>query len=138
MSVERIAHDDETTVGIRYYEPKIYLLVTKKVDKENKVEFAHQFIYLPDYSRPYVMNMEPGIGVAEMKPRLENGWNLTGVDITQDSKAAETMTAVGSLISVFMPSAAGNRSLEEGLYMLEFDRRTGKLTGFTRVNAIVQ
>ena len=105
-------------------------------------------IYLPDMSRPMSVSMRAGIGSANLKPTLQNGWMLTGFDASADSKTAEILTALAPLLTAYKtpgkaaggadakgggagPAAAGaiRPILRPGLYEIEYDARSGKLKG---------
>lgn len=102
--------------GVRYYRPKPYLLVsaadteqvTKLDDKGKPSEITSkatdQFVtlqlqYLPDFSEEYAITVTPGIGTAEVELKLENGWNLTSINQTLDSKLPENIESVSKLVS---------------------------------------
>jgi len=99
-------------------------------------------------------------GKSEMKPVLQDGWMLTSLDVTEDSKTAETLTAVAALVSAATtgkspagaakaPGAAPKGKsgapsdlstlftrrtgiLRPGLYRFDYDE-SGLLTGLTPV-----
>jgi hypothetical protein len=59
-----------------------------------------KIIYLPDYSRPMAVSEFPGLfGTSTMSASLQDGWMLTTLQGSGDSKTAETLTALGSLVS---------------------------------------
>jgi hypothetical protein len=63
-------------------------------------QYIIRLVYLPDMSKPMAMSEHTGLfGTAEMKPSLQDGWMLTSLDATADSKTAETLTAIASLVS---------------------------------------
>jgi len=62
-------------------------------------QYIIKLVYLPDLSRPMAMTAKVGLGSAEMKPALQDGWMLASLDVTADSKTADTLTALGSLIT---------------------------------------
>jgi hypothetical protein len=59
-----------------------------------------KLVYLPDQTKPMAMSVRTGLfGTASMKPALQDGWMLTSLDASADSKTAETLTAIASLMS---------------------------------------
>jgi hypothetical protein len=73
--------------------------------------------------------------MVSMKPTLENGWNLTGLETTSDPKTAEIITALMGAAKLGVAGAAVppggtpvNTSLAPGLYPLVFNDK-GVLTG---------
>jgi hypothetical protein len=62
-------------------------------------QYMIKLIYLPDFRHPMAITESAGIGTADMKPNLQDGWMLTSLDSPVDSKVPETITAVSSLIS---------------------------------------
>lgn len=116
-------------------------------------QYTLRLVYLPDYSRPYAISESPGLfGTASMKPQLQDGWMLTGLEASGDSKTAETLTAIAQLAGAAItggaataakpptPSAARvaqpvpNDVLPPGLYKLEFNK-LGGLAGLVRVTS---
>lgn len=69
-------------------------------------QYIVKLVYLPDMSRPMAMSARVGIGSTEMKPVLQDGWMLTSLDATADSKTAETLTALASVIPALMGGGA--------------------------------
>jgi hypothetical protein len=74
-------------------------------------QYVIKLVYLPDMSKPMAMSEHAGFGTAEMKPSLQDGWMLTSLDASADSKTAETLTALASLVSSSVsPLAAGAKA----------------------------
>jgi uncharacterized protein YceK len=119
-------------------------------------QYMIKLIYLPDLQHPMAMTESAGIGTADMKPNLQDGWMLTSLDAPIDSKASENITAVGSLLSSVAsgfvkalvvnhggqppsipPSletyyTGKNSILRPGLYRFVYDKK-GVLTGLAPV-----
>lgn len=95
--------------GVRYYRPKPYLLVTPsgetKLDDKGKpssVSPSDQFVsievrYLPDFSEEYSINVTPGLGSANVKIELADGWNLTSLNQELDTQFDENVKAIAEL-----------------------------------------
>jgi hypothetical protein len=115
--------------GLRFYRPEPYLLVTK--DKDGNLQSA--IVYLPNKKDEYVVRAVPRLGTVDMKVALEGGWNLTSLGATIDTKIPETITALSGLAQ----AAAGLRGRsvidEPGLYRIEFDSSTGRVSSITKV-----
>jgi hypothetical protein len=114
-------------------------------------QYGIKLIYLPDLSHPMALRASTGLfGASSMKPTLQDGWMLTALDATSDSKTAETITAVASLVSAVGGLGGGSAAaggakaatsrtlaldgselppvLPPGLYELVYDSHTGKLS----------
>jgi hypothetical protein len=154
------------TTGILFYRPRAYLMVTqgpaakdapsdKPGDKpvpgpggatpppapaEKPVPkmptLSVEIVWLPDYSQEYEIQAHPGLGSVTMNPTLKDGWNLTGLSATVDSKTAELITAATGLASAVAKGVLAERTSEpnvkppcSGLYPIEMDRSTGLITG---------
>jgi hypothetical protein len=62
-------------------------------------QYSMKLIYLPDYSHPLAITMHSGLfGTASVAPALQDGWMLTSLQGSADNKAAETLTALGSIV----------------------------------------
>ena len=86
------AQGPNRNVGVEYYKPKLYLLVSWTGDKGYKADI----ITLPDTSQPRYALLHPGYGSSNLSLKLSNGI-LTDVGQVGDTKIPETITAVGSL-----------------------------------------
>ncbi len=105
--------------------------------------------YLPDYSQPMAIYVPWGLGgSATFNPTLQDGWMLTSMNATSDTKTSETITALAAMVTAvggtaskvaaMGPSQDGERPqrtpklLEPGPYAFNFDDQ-GKFEGRTRV-----
>ena len=70
-------------------------------------EYQVKLIYLPDYSRPFSVSIWSGIGSVQMKVALQDGWMLTSLDGSADSKVSETLTALASIASSIAGATSG-------------------------------
>jgi hypothetical protein len=115
-------------------------------------QYMVKLIYLPDLAHPMAMSENTGLfGTSEMKPVLQDGWMLTSLDATADSKVAETLTAVAAIAGAAMGTGSGGGAgkaaaknaasiesiiphethiLRPGLYRFEYDK-DGLLIGLT-------
>lgn len=73
-------------------------------------QYVAKLIYLPDLSRPMAMAQSAGIGTAEMKPALQDGWMLTSLDATADSKVSESLQAIGSIVGSALGASSGTKA----------------------------
>jgi hypothetical protein len=83
---------EHRNVGVEYYRPKLYLLLTKTGSDAYKAEI----ITLADLSQPRYALLHPGYGSNNLTLKLNNGI-LTDVGQQTDTKVPETITALGSL-----------------------------------------
>lgn len=109
------AKEGNIDVGIPYYLPKPYLLITRNVISDNTPStqntiigygtnnqsnslqardmFLCRIIYLPDTSEKYGIKISGGIGTFESNITIEDGWKFVGINVKTDSKTAETLKA---------------------------------------------
>jgi hypothetical protein len=127
VSVTRLTDGRDTqTEGLRFYRPYPYLQVSEaKGDQAGKGVLEYKVIWLPDLSQEYVMQVRAGLGNAEFKPTLQDGWNLVAMDAKVDSKTAEIIQAAGGLIEkgakLFTGTKAPTAPVAPGIYRFIFD-----------------
>ena len=126
VDITKISPDHPYQGGIRFYRPHPYLWVTK--DKDGSLKGTIH--WLPNKNEEYVIKVKSGVGTAETKFTLENGWNLTQFGETRDSKTPEMIEALsGSLKDVTeVFKILRNEELHPGLYLFVFDDKTGLIT----------
>jgi len=173
LTVRRVPQPETETTGVRFYRPRPYLLVTESAaqksgdQKTNSLsdaavngnlldlrgggdpkepapqQLSVQIVWLPDYSQEYQIIAKPGIGSVTFNPSLKDGWNLSSLSATVDTKTAEILTAVGGLITAAaaVPAAVplevkGEKPKGEkpkrycpGLYPIHYDTSSGLITG---------
>lgn len=113
-------------------------------------QYVLKLIYLPDLEHPMALTASSGFGTAQMTPTLQDGWMLTSLSASSDSKVAETLTALGSALTGLKGPAAGAKApgggpdpyqgthcLAPGLYRFAFDPLTGKFQGLQTVDTFV-
>ncbi len=86
--------------GIRYYRPKPYLAIRPHVTRDGipSDEFVDITLeYLPDFSEEYSIHVRSGLGINETSIALDQGWNLTAINMRLDSQTDENIEAVGNL-----------------------------------------
>lgn len=94
-----IAPAKDNSMGFHYYLPRPYLLVSQDTAR---------IVWLPDMNRQYAVAPKCGIGgTLNFNLTLENGWKLTGVNSVVDTKATETIGAVGSVLASAVAAAIG-------------------------------
>jgi hypothetical protein len=120
-------------------------------------QYMLKLVYLPDKTKPMAMSVRTGLfGAASMKPGLQDGWMLTSLDASADSKTAETLTAIASLVSSATTGGAAapgktktmtqnnkevpenipdfsDQILKPGLYKFVYDDASGQLIGLHAV-----
>ncbi len=83
--------------GIRYYRPKPYLVITQAKDQPDRyVDIKLE--YHPDFTEEYSIHVHTGIGKNKTSVKLDNGWNLTSIDIDVDSEIPENIKAISDLV----------------------------------------
>jgi hypothetical protein len=92
-------------IGVEYYKPKLFLLLTKTAKEGYKADV----VTLPDLLQPRYALLHPGYGSSNLSLKLNNGI-LTDVGQQVDTKIPETITALGSLAT----AAGGLAKLVEG------------------------
>jgi nitrogen fixation protein len=146
VTVTPVAKYDRETPGVRYYESEPYLLVTKNVPKDENTgkagkatpTYTIQLVWLPNYNLGYAVKTTPGLGKAEGKVKLTDGWQLTEFGAVVDTKIPETIEAVTNLIQALGVSALAKEGMEpvgltEGLWRLKFNEEKGYVEGVERV-----
>ena len=91
-------------VGVEYYKPKFYLLITKKDGTKADT------LTLPDLTRPSYALLHSGYGSSNLSLTLSNG-GLTDVGQTVDTKIAETITALSGLATAAAMRAAPSETI---------------------------
>jgi nitrogen fixation protein len=98
---------------------KINEKVTQQVPitaNTNKDGYSVKIIYLPDLRTKYGITIKPGNGTSDTKITLANGWQLTSLAATTDTKVPETITATAGLVSAVggvIPKAFKTEEKEE-------------------------
>jgi hypothetical protein len=87
--------------------------------------YGIKLIYLPDFSKPMAIYIPWSMfGSAQMKPILQDGWMLTSLDATSDTKTPETISAVASLITAVGNAAASAGKKSMGMPLLPKGERS--------------
>ena len=112
------------TEGLRFYRPWPYLWITVN----DKGQCIPSITYLPDLNQEYLIVPHPGFGLVTMKPTLQNGWNLTAIDATVDSKAADVLNGIGGILGKIAPGGMvrltkSGKTLGPGLYRFVYTNR---------------
>ncbi len=116
-----IANPGPKDQGIRYYRPKPYLkVVPAEVQvstsaNKNAIKVEPGFVsinleYLPDFSEEYSIDVRPGLGIADVSIKLDDGWNLTEINQKLDSQTDENISAAADVIKAIgsaVPTAKG-------------------------------
>lgn len=64
----------------------------------NFIKVSMEIKYLPDYNEEYSIKLRPGIGTGSLGITLQDGWNLTSVNMQTDQKLPELISSIGGLI----------------------------------------
>jgi hypothetical protein len=71
-------------------------------------QYMMKLIYLPDYQHPMGITGKTGLwGTSSFQPTLQDGWMLTSLNASADSQTAQTLTALGSIVSSVVGGGAG-------------------------------
>jgi hypothetical protein len=119
IDVSRVTQADAK--GLRFWRPAPYLVLTA-TDKG----CAAKIVYLPNGDEEYALTITPGIGNVSLKPTLDQGWLLTGLDASVDTTKVvdlfEVFAKAGGLGSFEASSPGAKRDLRPGLYRLKFEK----------------
>jgi hypothetical protein len=151
LEVKRVLTENQE--GFRYCLPQPYLLVTKvkpatdqrssktstrsSSASETAPDLEYKIIYLPNTQEKFAVRVKSGLGSVNSTLKIQDGWQLTEVGGTVDTKVPETITAITGLLQA-IPSLAALRAKEEGqemkagLYGFEFDSK-GMVTRIYRI-----
>jgi len=122
---------DSDAEGLRFFQPRPYLLVSAKTVDSTSVEYTTEIVWLPDYSEAYVVKPSGRIGKADLTVTLTNGWNLTNFTLNRDASVPTVVDeTIGTLVSLLKPTE-DFQEIQPRLYRLDFDAK-GHLTGLTR------
>ena len=88
--------DLKDRTGLRFYNPKPYLLVEMKSEKDMTVKTS--VIYLPDLTNPQYLKVKPGFGSNELKMAFTNGI-LNSYGLTNSSDIPAVVNSLAGLIS---------------------------------------
>jgi hypothetical protein len=129
VHVSRLESDADYRGGVRFYRPEPYILVTADSDTD---KLKGTIVWLPNMKKEYVVTWTTGLGTVSPGITLQDGWNLTGLAATADSKTAEIMTAISGVLSSVRTK--GIRAIDgPGIYRLVFNPASGELAGIKRV-----
>lgn len=101
LNFNRISHDAQgnersTEIGgVRYYAPEPYV----QIDVGAQGYCQTTVKWLPDYSREYEIEPHYWLGTVSLKPTLSDGWNLTALDSSVDTKIPEMVTAMTGVLT---------------------------------------
>ncbi|HYV65478.1 MAG TPA: hypothetical protein VE964_04495 [Myxococcales bacterium] len=93
---------DANTEGLHFYRPAPYVVISNG-DKGCQINV----IYLPNPDQEFVIVPHAGLGSVAFKPTLQDGWNLTAIDSTVDSKGVDLLNAIASFIPGAGKAAGG-------------------------------
>ena len=114
--------------GVRFYRPKPYLFIqpfgesesvrkeetdkkivttTSSVGKPSDKFVSMKLEWLPDFSEEYSIYARAGIGKNDTSFKLENGWNLTELNMKLDTRLPENIEALAKLTEAIPKGMAG-------------------------------
>lgn len=138
------AHEaGSTDKGYIVYEPAIFVEVSKKevcVAKDDKGNCKVQettcsvgapFV-MPDYKKPYLVNVKSGFGKSGADITITDGWRLGNVKDNSDNTAILDMVGkivgLGSKAFNERPAEKAGSCKAPGLYRMDIENNTLKLT----------
>jgi len=83
-------------VGFKYYTVKPYLQVERDLATNNIVKTT--ILYLPDLENPQYIAIKGGLGSIKLDLKVTDG-TITTLGLDSDPLIAETLTAVGNIVS---------------------------------------
>ena len=99
-------------LGVRYYRPKPYLFIKPMADRDGRPVDGYvtlEQVTLPDFGEEYSIHVRSGLGTNDTEIRLEDGWNLTALNIDIDSQFDENLKAVAEVIEAVPRATAAGR-----------------------------
>jgi len=100
---------DDNDRGIRYYRPKPYLMVKPATDKNGAPVPGYVSIettMLPDFSEEYSIHVRSGLGTNDTSITLDQGWNLTQLNVDVDSNVDDNLKAIAEVAKA-VPTSGG-------------------------------
>ena len=121
IDIQKVTSANQDTVhGIRYWRPAPYLSVTG----DTNGTCVARLVYLPNMKEEYAITPIGGFGSINFKPTLTDGWNLTALDATVDSKTSVS-DFLGAITKIQGLAIARSRTtpgmMTPGIYKLIFD-----------------
>jgi hypothetical protein len=108
-------HPGPSDLGVRYYRPKPYLLIKPMTARDGLPVDGYvsmEQVTLPDFSEEYSIHVRSGLGTNDTEITLEDGWKLTGLNISVDSQFDENLKAMADVIeAVPRATAAASEQL---------------------------
>lgn len=108
-----IRHPGSQDTGIRYYRPKPYLFVKPLTDSDGLPVGGYvnlETVMLPDLDEEYSIHIRSGLGINKTSVKLENGWNLTQLNVDIDSQVDESLKSVAAMMEAIPGLTAGGKS----------------------------
>ncbi|MFO0828922.1 MAG: hypothetical protein U0572_12345 [Phycisphaerales bacterium] len=65
---------------------------------DSQIETTYAIVYLPNLSDRYWLRMEAGLGAVQSDVAIADGWRLTGVKASADSKTAENVKSIAEVL----------------------------------------
>ncbi len=132
VQVKHVDYKD-TSDGVRFCEPRPYLLVSYQPQKVNAPQqkdkedvqsnvLSSQIVWLPNYTRCYMVKVKPGWGTVDGSVKLQNGWMLDTLGSKMDSKGPETLTAITGMVTAaggLLKMGPGEKPQLQGLYLID-------------------
>lgn len=100
--------------GVRFYRPKPYLFVKPMMAENKPVDgfVSLEQVTLPDFSEEYSIHVRTGLGTNETAITLDDGWNLTQLNVKLDSQFDENLKAAAELAKAIPTGGGGDREMK--------------------------
>ena len=137
MTITKVNGNDSIK-GFRYYRPHPYLLVTYDPNGNPNSEI----LWLPNTEEEYAINANSNFGKVEFNLTFADGWKLTQVGHTSDSKVQETIQAFGGVLKEVVASGVlvqplkGKIPTGPRLYRFHFDENKGWITKLIEIQML--
>ena len=106
-------HPGPRDLGVRYYRPKPYLLIKPMTARDGLPVDGYvsmEQVTMPDFSEEYSIHVRSGLGTIDTEIKLEDGWKLTGLNISVDSQFDESLKAMADVIEAVPRATAAAAS----------------------------
>lgn len=102
----------ENEVGLKFYQPKPFLLVEHHPAKDVKIKTS--IVYLPDLANERFVKVKNGWGSVEANIAFENGV-LKSFGSISDSKGPETVTGLAGAVTALAGLSLPTEEIEEAM-----------------------
>jgi len=117
-----ITHEDyvegRDSKGYVFYAPKALFMHTCSISDKGAITYSDDIKYVPDYKRPYKLNVHNRLGDNNVKVDFGNGWMLTGIGSDYKSPEATIGKAMDIADNALGAFSEGQKTVEDGNVVL--------------------